>query len=167
MCNIFGVAPLPYLTQVTSRGLAQDLPTLFDFSGERPTPGLCRIVWKIPSSGDSYVTEQMKVSFDSNDFAKLLLSVYTDMLPHLLQSHPVERNDNSKKQLKMYTNSSFAALLAFIKRRVSVDWDEVLTTFMETLLSSHPQLRVHLNDLQTNTRRFTNAAPFLQCVPLL
>ena len=129
MCNIFGVAPLPYLTGVTSRGLAQDLPTLFDFSGERPAPGLCRIVWKIPSSGDSCVTEQMNLSFDSEDLAKLLLSVYTEMLSNVVQSHRSGRNDNLKKLPDMYTNSSFAALLAFIKRRVIVDWDEAVMSF--------------------------------------
>ena len=160
MCNIFGVAPLPYLTQVTTRGLAQDLPTLYDFSGERPAPGLCRIVWKIPSSGDSCVTERMKVSFDSEHLANLFLLVYTQMLSHLVQSHGGGRNDNSKKQPEMYTNSSFAALLAFIKRRVSVDWDEALTTFMENLLDSHPSMEAHLIDLQTHLH-FFDVAHFL------
>lgn len=68
MCNLLGVAPLPYLTGVTTRGLSQDLPMLFDFWKERPAPGLNRVVWKIPSQGDSRVTEKMRLSFDTEHF---------------------------------------------------------------------------------------------------
>jgi hypothetical protein len=76
MCCVFGVAPVPYLTQVSTRGLAQDLPTLVDFSGDNPAPVRNRIVWKIPSSGDPLVTERMGLSFDLEDLATFLFSIY-------------------------------------------------------------------------------------------
>jgi hypothetical protein len=61
LMSIFGVTPLPYVTGVTTRSLTQDLPTICDFSGDRPSPGHIRIIWKIASSGDSFVTERMKL----------------------------------------------------------------------------------------------------------
>ena len=46
----------------------------------------------------------------------------------------------------MYTNTSFAALIAFMKRRILVDWDTVIPALIEALIS-HPD-RNYCRDLQ-------------------
>jgi len=144
MCNLLGVAPLPHLTGVTNRGFLQDLPTLFDFSGERPMPGVSRIVWKIPSSGDSRVTESMKLTWDSKDFVMFLESVYhfrfiEDQQVGAPRGTPMPRH---------YVMGSFAAFLAFIKPRLSIDWDRTMRALLEEIEKLPPALRTSLQDLQ-------------------
>jgi hypothetical protein len=131
MCNILGVAPIPYLTSITTRGLLQDLPILFDYSGERPAPGNRRIIWKFPSSGDSRIIAKPALSFNTNGFVQVLVAIYEEMFICLQQAGSPE--GTSKPHY--YTPASFAALLAFLKPRISVDWDQTMRLFLDSLRS--------------------------------
>jgi hypothetical protein len=131
MCNVLGLAPIPYLTGITTRGLLQDVPILFDFSGDRPAPGLRRVVWKIPSSGDSRITEPPTLTFDAKDFVKFIVSIYEDMF--IRPQQPGSPQGTTKPHY--YTPASFAALLAFLRPRISVDWDLTMSLFLEELES--------------------------------
>ena len=132
MCNLLGVAPLAYLTGTSTRALLQDFPILFDFSGKQPSPLLTSIVWKVPTSGDSKVTDPMKVSFDDNNISSLLLNIYDSMF-----ANPNENTD-SKEFCDQYTHAGFAALLAFVKRRVYVDWEIALAQFCTKFKARYP-----------------------------
>ena len=140
MCNILGVTPIAYLTKATTCGVLQDLPIIYDFSGQRPAPGVSRIVWKIPPLGDSSVTKPLKLAFDSDDLLKLLCGIYDEMFTPSQTIPP------------MYTNSSFAALLAFMKRRVLAEWSTVIPALIDALIS-HPD-RDYSPDLQIQFHLF-------------
>ena len=150
MCNILGVAPLPYLTGITTRGLLQDVPTLFDFSGERPGPGLRRVIWKVPSSGDSRVTEQMKLTFHPDDFVNLLMSIYEEMFINT-QQHGSPPGTTKPHH---YTRASFAALLAFLKPRISVNWDQIISLFIEELQRPPRSAKALCADLEAQLHFF-------------
>jgi len=130
MCNLFGVAPIPYLTEVSTRGLVQDLPTLFDFSGDRPAPGSSCILWKIPALGDPVAVEPMHLSIDPNNLSKILIAIYIEMFA---DEAYFMRIGNRKTVIDKYTKGNFAALLAFIRSRVCVDWELAIAEFTRTL----------------------------------
>jgi hypothetical protein len=145
MSNLLGVAPLPHLTGVTNRGLVQDSPALIDFSGDRPVPGVSRIIWKIPSSGDSRVTESMKMSWDQWDFVMFLKSVYHFRFIHEQQigaprGTPMPRH---------YVMGSFTAFLAFIKPRLSIDWNKAMLTLLREIQQIPAAFRTSYQELQT------------------
>ena len=140
ICNILGVSPIPYLTKATTRGVTQDLPTIYDFSNKNTAPGVNKIVWKIPALGDSSVAKPLKVSFDSDDLIKLLCGIYDEMFT------------TEKNKIPMYTNASFAALLAFMKHRILTDWDQVILGFVDALIV-HPD-RTYCPDLQLQFHLF-------------
>jgi hypothetical protein len=149
MCNVFGVAPLSYLTGCSTRGLMQDLPTILDFSGERPSPILHHVVWKIPALGDSKIINVMKVAFQPDDFIKLLMFAYTRMFARQFASiGPVPDDD----RITLYTVRGFVAFLAFLKRRIIVnDWDLAMEMFL-TSFEMRPDYGYSFIDLQTQMR---------------
>ena len=129
MCVLLGIAPLPCLTGVTTRGLTQDTPTILDFSGERPSPIHNRIIWKIPASGDLNVDlKRSEILCNSKELMLFLSRLYLEML----DNHPKARGNGtlSSSQPNNYTINSFVSLLVFLKRRVSVDWHHVFDTSM-------------------------------------
>jgi len=134
MCILLNIAPLPYLTGITTRGLLQDTPTLFDFSGARPANALERIIWKRPCSGDSLITEQTKLSFDPDDFVKVLMSIYTEMFVNVQQYGSPQGTTKPHH----YTPAGFAALLAFLKPRIAVNWVHVMNLFIGRLGTEPP-----------------------------
>lgn len=149
MCSILGVAPIGYLTKATTRGVLQDMPILYDFSGSRPAPGHSRIIWKIPSLGDFAVTLPMKISFDPEDFSKVLSAIYNEMF---------------KSKDAVFTNSSFVALIAFLKRRIVVDWDAVLPKLIPIMIN-HPDRTHYIRDLQSQFDFFGIAKMSLDSQP--
>ncbi|HMD13979.1 MAG TPA: hypothetical protein VKI62_05095, partial [Bacteroidota bacterium] len=148
MCNLLGVAPLAYLTGTSTRGLLQDSAILFDVSGNLPAPLVTSIVWKRPTSGDSKVTDPMKVSFDDNNFSSLLINIYDSMF-----ANPNE-NTVSKEFRDEYTHAGFAALLAFVKQRVYVDWEIALAQFCTNFKAKYSGEERHFTDLLWNVYFF-------------
>jgi hypothetical protein len=160
MCHLLGVAPLPFLTGTSTRGLVQDLPTLYDFSGERPASGFSRIVWKIPTSGDPLAVQPMMVSMTPENFAKLLSAIYTEMFA---DEEYFTRMGTRKSVIDKYTMGNFVALLAFIKRRIVVDWKPALSEFIR----HRSPYDAELNDLLTAFYFFgVQTFPFVQTVDI-
>jgi hypothetical protein len=131
MHNVFRVAPVAFLTAVSTIGLLQDAATLVDFAGDRPAPVLTQIVWKSTWAGDSKVTEPPKISFDDDsgkfdDLPEILFSVCKEMLS---PGNEMAARANQYGQIyrHSYTPASVAAFIAFLKTRISVDWDSVFT----------------------------------------
>jgi MYND finger len=145
MCNVFGVAPLSYLTGCTTRGLMQDLPTILDFSGERPSPILHHVVWKIPALGDSKILNLMNVVFQPQDFVKPLMFACTRMFARQPGSTSLADDDRTT----LYTVRGFVTFLAFLKRRIIVtDWNLAMEMFL-TSFGPRPDYGYSLTDLQT------------------
>lgn len=136
MCTLFGISPITYLTGVSIRGWWQDNVTLFD----KTQPCLYRISWKHTTTFDPNTISIPAVTLEPEDLASLMYDVYLKMF---WQESVVEyqkavrtaltkipKGGSSSLPLPHYTRSSFAALLAFLKPRIIVDWDE----FMSRLL---------------------------------
>lgn len=147
LCAMLGIAPLSYLTGITTRGLSQDLPTVLDFSGERSSPVHHPIVWKFPASGDSEIDlKQSEMSCDSQELTAVLISLFREMLDN--RPKPRGNGTSSTSQPNNYTVSSFVSLVAFLKRRLIVEWDLTLKSVVDHIRVQIPVGRPRSADLE-------------------
>ena len=147
ICTLLGLAPLPLLTGVTTRGYQQDF--------YRPSNRhYHRISWKFTSSGDS-AASNVKLACNPKELGTVLGNMYLDMYPHQGEGskfepplHPPEPGFGRIHNPPHYTKRGFAALMAFLKPRILVDWDAMMAQFLSTL--SDPLLNdgVHIFHIQ-------------------
>ena len=148
ICTLLGLVPVPYITAVSTRSKTQSEV----ISNDTKVPSLNRIPWKFTTSMDpnSLVA---KTACDPNSLATLLYNLYLKMFSH-------ESIDYFQRMLQrptnpgairfpplIYSRRSYAALLAFLKPRIVVDWNE----FMRCLLGnveSDSQLMLGRNSIQ-------------------
>ena len=150
LCIALDIAPLGYLTGVETRGLTQDIPTIADDSGKRPAPILNRIIWKIPALGDSAITlHNPEISCDPREMLLFLFRVYDRMfnVDTELQEE-VLREKMELRSLGSHTMSSFVALIAFMKHRVCIPWENMIKSFMESFGGSFPTAQKYFDDLE-------------------
>jgi hypothetical protein len=134
LCSVLGVAPLGFLTGISTRGLLQDMGSIRD----EPYSMLTRLVWKSPASGDDRADPtQMRLSISTDVLVSVLKLVYTTLF-----EHEEELLFGIKAKLRspitppnMYTRSSFAAFVAFMKRRFCAPWETAVDSFMEKVLN--------------------------------
>ena len=153
MCTLFGIAPVGYLTGVSTRGYFQDDGMSFDDS----QPSLNRITWKFPATLDPAVKLAPIVACDPEDLAKLLYTVYLNMfswesIEELRKTAQSEYQKSlmgkvSIPKLPHYTRSSYAALLAFLKPRISVNWEHLMLCLLRHIEMDR-QLMIGLNSVQ-------------------
>ena len=134
MCVLLGVVPAPYITGVSAHSVDEAYI-------EDTQPVFNRINWKITTSLDPKSNPaEAKVSADPITLAKLLYEVYLEMFAHeserYLQKlkHPFT---NPKGRFRFpqprYSRSSFAAFLAYLKPRISIDWTDLMETLIKLL----------------------------------
>jgi len=75
MCAILGIAPLGYLMGVTTRGLNQDFPTIFEVFEKYPSPIHIRMILKIPDLCNNAELSKMSCNFE--ELLGSLLHLYT------------------------------------------------------------------------------------------
>ena len=160
MYALFGIAPLAYLTGISPTGLLQDTAILFDFAGERPAPVYTRIIWKSTWSADSTLNHLPNISFEkamdipffqsrppaqSDDLRHILIEVSAAMLS---RSNELAARANQYGMIysRRYTPASFAALVAFLKSRVTSDVDKVMDKISKGP-DPHDGLGGHMSDL--------------------
>jgi hypothetical protein len=129
ICTLVGIAPLTYMTGVSARGYEQDIGI-----GNYHLPVSNYIAWRYTTSGDPAVNiAHATPSYLATDLADLLHNIYKVMFFHetalvdtILEGQ--ERTDLTKVETfrPLYTRRSFAALVAFLKPRIQVDWNEVM-----------------------------------------
>lgn len=139
MCSLFGVVPASYITGVTT--LARD--DTFISSTE---PIFNRIQWKIATAIDPRIKPlETKLSFDPEPLADLLYSIYLKMFAHELSIKLVGHYDTEFCQAQ-YSRSSYAAFLAFLKPRITIEWDKCIEMLIQKL-DKHPDFKVHFADM--------------------
>jgi hypothetical protein len=136
ICTLFGIAPLTYMTGTSLKGYQHDTGV-----AQIGMPVSAHIVWKFTTSGDPAAEiSQATPSYDGKEFAELLYKIYVNMFPFetehymrqlaakYIQTLQLSHPDGSDFRVgpPMYTRCSFAAFLAFLKSRVSVDWNTVI-----------------------------------------
>ena len=132
MCALLGVVPTPCVTGVSAQSVDG---AYIDVN----LPLYNRINWKIATSLDPKINPaEAKLSADPKTLAKLFNEVYLEMFSHesgrykdILRDIYANSNGRFRFPQPHYSRGSFAALLAFLKPRVNVDWTE----FMETLIT--------------------------------
>jgi MYND finger len=121
MCAMLGIAPLGYLTGVTTRGLSQDIPTVFDMLGEYPSPVHIRMTWKIPDLCNNVELSKMSCKFEE------LLASLLHLYRRMSDDRPLPRNGElSSSRPNNYSISSFVALVGFMRRRINANWGNLL-----------------------------------------
>ena len=150
---LLGIVPLAFLTNTTTRGLLQDLPTVLDFFPDIPSPVHHRLTWKIPASGDPAVPlNDFKFSYDTEELTYFISRLLLKMLDNTPQ--PRGGGSQSAFQPNNYTVDSVAALLSHLVRNsVNMDWDKVgksLTSFV----IGQPKLRLLYPSIRTSQHMF-------------
>ena len=136
MCGVLNIAPVSYLTAISTRGLLQDSPIVAESSSRStgPSPILNRIIWKIPASGDSNVDlTQNKIRAIPETFSSFLFLIANSMMTSRLvrDKYILE----GKLPFGVYTAESIGLLFALLKRRVILDWDSAIRAFLVMALS--------------------------------
>ena len=132
ICTLLGIAPLPLLTGVTTRGYQNDL--------YRPSNRhYHRISWKLTASGDS-AASNVKLACDPKELASVFAAMYLDMYPHQGERaefepplDPPELGFGRIYNPPHYTKRGFAAFLAFLKHRILLDWESLMQKFLFAL----------------------------------
>ena len=132
MCALLGMVPTPYVTGVSAQSVDG---AYIDVN----LPVYNRINWKIATSLDPKVNPaEAKMAADPKTLVKLLYDVYLEMFSHESGGYKDRILDifsspggRFRYPQPHYSRGSFAAFLAFLKTRVSVDW----TNLMDTLIT--------------------------------
>jgi MYND finger len=126
VCALFGIVPASYVTGVSVR--ARD-----DAYTDNKTPTLNRVNWKVSVDG---------MSCNPKPLAALLYRVYVEMFAtesieyyDLMRDTPVPNGGfrHFRHPQPRYSRSSFAAMLAFIKPRISVDWRKLMDELLDNI----------------------------------
>ena len=140
ICSLLGVAPLSYITGIAT-GDQHESPPVDTYGFTE------RIVWKLTLFGDPAATpENARPMASPEDLANFLFGVYRNM-PHYDISNWMERILEHRRKTKILkfhpprtTRRGFAALLAFLKRRLSVDWEALMSTLVRKIEASEADL---------------------------
>jgi len=139
MSLLLDLAPINYLSNFNTRSNAEEIMTSKLSTGIRQYHE--RIAWKRPTTGDSTIASQshlpfrIPISFFPQNLGKLLFDVYLKMFKSddtmSFLSNPLESLKNAGRV--HYIRESFAVFLAIVKRRVNVDWDSTMASFLDRL----------------------------------
>ena len=149
MCTLLGLVPTPYVTAVSTRSKTQSEL----INNDTKFSALNRIPWKFTTSMDPN-SLGAKVACDPNSLAKILYDVYLKMFSHesieyfrgrMLQQHP--KPGVIRFPLLVYSRRSYAALLAFLKPRIVIDWNEFMGCLLRSI-ESDSQLMLGQNSIQ-------------------
>jgi MYND finger len=147
VCALLGVAPLSLMTGLTTRGHQHHLLL-------PPNRHYHRISWKLASSGDMAAGPSTKLACTPDDLGAVLGEMFFNMYPHEGEGcnfktplDPPEPGFGRLVNPPHYTKRGFAALMAFLKPRILVDWDAVMVQFFE-IISDRFLEGVHIFHLQ-------------------
>ena len=139
MSLLLDLAPINYLSNFNTRSNAEEVlwkklhPEFRQYHE--------RITWKRPTTGDSTIASHphcpvhIPISFEPHNLGGVLFNIYLkvftsdDLMSHI--SNPLQCLLDSK--IVHYVRETFAVFLATIKRRVNVDWDSTMVSFLDRL----------------------------------
>ena len=131
MCTLLGLVPDVYLTGVSTR--VKDEATVDDV-----TPALSRISLKIATSIDPNINPtEARLSCEPKQMAKFLFNIYLKMFFHETQAYldqmstPAGPSGRVRFSVPHYSRASFVAFLAFLKSRISLNWEELVSTLLQ------------------------------------
>ena len=161
MFAILGVAPVGYLTKVSSSMSGRDDVILNMLSlGASPTKGqkqcLMRIPWTYPASGDSKVVQakqfRMNPELESKPLTRMLFCMYQKMFAHEILGSLgalVRRQFQTplSGDLRFYTRASFVMVLALIKSRIRTNWEDLMGMLVHEIMTD-TSMPIGSNQLQ-------------------
>ena len=128
MCTLLGMVPVPYLCGTTTRSYHQY---------NRPDdmlPVTHRITWRDPTIGDTKINcDSVLPKSGPEEFAMFLYKLYLKMFPHESINNGANANQYNSVSLPVYSKSSFAALVVFMKRRIACSWDACMSILNKIL----------------------------------
>ena len=142
LSTVLGLMPTEYWTNCSSISNAEDTilnsgvdgKDLSGVSGQMPY----RITWKQSSTSRG---APKAVRFDGHELARVLHQVYIKMFQHEDVVQMLAKNDIRsmyRSSIPHYHRGSLASFLAFIKKRVIVDWDQMMSLFTSLIENNSP-----------------------------
>ena len=131
ICTLIGIAPLTYMTGVSARGYAQQLSV-------PPSPSVPLLRLALYNLGDPAMNiAQATPSYLATDLVGYLYHIYEmqcfSAKKWVLQTISQGEVPGMKQTIEIvhpyYTRRSFVVLVAFLKSRIRVDWNEVMKLF--------------------------------------
>ena len=139
MSLFLDLAPINYLSNFNTRSNAEEIMATKFQMGFRQYHE--RIAWKRPTTGDPVIASQfdhpvrVPISFEPQNLGMLLFDIYLKMFASddtmSRLSNPLQSLQDS--EIVHYIRESFAVFLAIVKRRVNVDWDSTMASFLDRL----------------------------------
>jgi hypothetical protein len=157
MCTLFGVVPRPYLSGLTTQAYHQYFPRHHSL-----TPISNRITWRMTKAGDPILDfNAVKPVLDADEFAKFLRELYLRMFcPNATVACPHDNHPTTH-----YTIGAYAALLAFLHRRVTVNWKQCISKLFDLLSPDKDENIGLLHTLQDMTMHFALWGVYIDGVP--
>jgi hypothetical protein len=150
MCALFGVVPIPYLTGISTQSKDQG----YTLTANERTPTMHRIPWKLAKGIDPKPNDSdCKTACDPKLLATLLYDIYLKMFANESTRYfesmirRGKENGTVLTPVPFYTRSSYAALLTFLKSRISVDWTKFMRCLLTYIEQDH-QLMIGNNSIQ-------------------
>ena len=157
---LLDLAPVNYLSNFNTRSNTEEiLAARFHAGGFKQYHE--RITWKRPITGDQTIASQLHrptrtpISFEPESLCRLLFGIYLEMFASddtmSRLANPLQSLENSG--IVHYIRETFAVFLAIVKRRVNVDWDATMASFLHQLendrtlmmgMSNYQDLCTHL-----------------------
>ena len=136
MSLLLDLVPINYLSNFNMRSNTEEtMATKFQMGFRQYH---ARTAWKRPTTGDSIITSQpdhsvrIPTSFEPEDLCKLLFDIYIKMFAP--DEGMFRQFDFIQSlydpEITHYTRETLVAFLAIIKRRVIVDWDATMASFL-------------------------------------
>ena len=156
---LLGLFPIEYWTNATAVSTVEEemFRTTFRAMGNlEPDAGqmYCKISWKRlssnPSGGPSQTVDISPIHFRASELARVLHRVYLKMFQHedtneMFSNFSLLAMRNRSNIC--YHRGSLASLLLFVKKRVTVDLEETMKTFLD-LVENHSSLLMGMNYIQ-------------------
>jgi hypothetical protein len=140
MFLFFGVAPVSYLTGVSTQSTAMDsLRATLGISHPTKSQFQRRVEWKAPNLGEF---SNRHLTLDAQVLAKFLFALYLDMfsIEGLGVFQDLDISKLSELAVIHYTRSSFADLILFLSSKINVDWPATIDLLLDHIITDNTLL---------------------------
>lgn len=134
VCCFLGIVPTTYISGLSTRAYHQGHPTLGPhpiMTPKKPHPVSNRITWTLSTSLDPTSNlASTRIFIVPDALANFGSSLLLDMFPNLFTPDGIPLIKPQR-----YTITSFAALVAFFRERMNVNWDEFISALIKEIES--------------------------------
>ena len=124
MCSIFGVVPWNYVRPFGSEGNQHNVTTTDEC--------LNRIIWKVLVAIDPSIhLEHTDLIFEPDHLADILFRIYQGLFPYASSGDQHNLKLLGSYRIAQCTIRGFVMFLTFLKRRIFVNWPDMMQAFLK------------------------------------